>query len=250
MRGIRVFGQNAFRSIGQSGGASSYADKVKTIFGSSLIDYRRLNEGSGTSAFDSSPKAHAAGTISGATWTPGAGFDGGPALLFDGVNDYTDIYSAGLNTDFNGQELTIVHWYKVSSAGVLTDASARRLFTFSVDGSNFIQFRRTSTDNQFLLTYVAGGTTKSPTFLLASSAWVCFAVTISKSNDALILYVNGVTSGTTTGLGTWTGSLLSSQCVWGAGNNSGGNAWSGYLRDGAIGNVALTAAQIAQLAVQ
>src|SRR5580765_1867960 len=134
------------RLAGESFSDFSYADKVRAIFGSSLIDYRRLNEGAGTALIDSSPKLHANGTLSGATWTAGAGPDGGYAPLFDGVNDYGDIYSAGLNADFNGQLLTLAMWFKVSAVGVWTDAANRVLLNLRVDVNNRLVITKTSTN--------------------------------------------------------------------------------------------------------
>lgn len=245
----RILGLDEAIATALSG--DTYADKVKAIFGSSLIDYRRLNEGSGVSAFDSSPKAHAAGTISGATWTPGAGFDGKPALLFDGVNDYVDIYSAEQNTDFNGQLFTLSFFFQVANVGVWTDGANHRLATVFVDASNSFNAQKITTNGRIDVNYSAGGVAKARSITgLSATTWQHMAITCNKVADQLIVYLNGVQQGAIiNGLGAWTGALASTGAVIGAQNTAGAISWSGYIRDFALGNAALSASQIAQLAV-
>jgi subtilisin family serine protease len=53
----------------------------------SLVSYWKLDENSGTTAFDSTPNKND-GTINGATWTSGKSWS---ALQFDGINDYVRV---------------------------------------------------------------------------------------------------------------------------------------------------------------
>lgn len=223
----------------------SYANKVKTIFGNSLVDYRQLNEGVGISAYDSSPKLHPTGTISGATWTPGAGFDGGPALLFDGVNDYIDIYKPELNSDFNGQECSIGFWLKVSSAAVWTNGSTGYATQIKVDNNNVLYLAKVAPNNTFEILYKAGGTAKTADIAISSIGWMFWVLTASKQNDRARIYVGGAQAGPDlTGLGTWTGALLSTSVVIGAQTNSGAGSASGYIRDFFILNREATLSEI------
>jgi Concanavalin A-like lectin/glucanases superfamily len=244
-----IVGMDEALQVGSGG--ETYADKVKSIFGSSLIDYRRLNEGAGTAILDSSPKAHPNGTLSGATWMAGAGPDGGYAPLFDGVNDYGDIYSAGLNTDFTPAAFTVAAWCKVSSAGVWSDGTGRDVLILAADGNNSVVLQKQTIANQLIAVYTAGGTVKQVAFASgAPTGWFHFALTVTVSGNAMKVYLNGVQVGATqTSLGTWVGALASNLSVIGAGNAAGGSAWSGYIRDALIANRTATQAEIAQLAV-
>ncbi|MEM4973397.1 MAG: LamG-like jellyroll fold domain-containing protein, partial [Candidatus Hadarchaeales archaeon] len=74
-----------------------------------------LNEGSGTTARDSSGNGNNM-TISGATWTSGKF---GNALNFDGVDDYA--ITPDLRSLFNDESVTISVWFYPTGAGVVVD---------------------------------------------------------------------------------------------------------------------------------
>lgn len=178
--------------------------------------------------------------------------DGRTAPLYDGVNDFANVFSASLQGAFNGAEGTIAIWFKVASAGVWTDATIRRLMYFQVDANNRARFEKSTTNNQIAAVYTAGGTAKSVLWNNAGPlTWQHLAITWSKSADQMKFYANGAQIGSTqTGLGTWAGNLASGNTVIGASDSSsGGTPWSGYLAHAAVWNTALSVAQIATLAV-
>lgn len=73
------------------------------VFTPGMVSYWKLDEGSGTMAYDSVGDNH--GTIYGATWTPGMV---GNALSFDGIDDYVEVLDSP-SLDINDQ-ITIEVW--------------------------------------------------------------------------------------------------------------------------------------------
>lgn len=210
-----------------------------------------MGELSGTVSTDYSPQKNDGAYTGVSLGYRGIG-DGRTCPLFDGANDLNNIYSAALNTDFNGLEGTIAVWAKVSAAGVWADATLRVIMRLRVDASNEVQIRKTATANQLSWLYVAGGTTDSvaSTALGAATDWLHLALTWSDSEDSLKAYANGVQVGLTqTTLGDWTGVLSSTTCHIGAASTTPTNVWDGYLAHAALWTTPLTAAQVAALAV-
>jgi hypothetical protein len=79
--------------------------------GPSPTSYWRLDEGYGTTAFDSSLNANN-GTISGPTWGIGAECKSGNCLEFDGSDDFVTV-SDDYTLDFTGNDdFTITGWFK------------------------------------------------------------------------------------------------------------------------------------------
>jgi hypothetical protein len=93
-----------------------------------LVGWWRFDEGTGTTATDSSGNGND-GTIYGATWIDGKF---GKAMYFDGSNDYVEI-SADESFNF-GKALTVSAWIKPDA--ILT--------------TDFVVWRKTSPDNQYL----------------------------------------------------------------------------------------------------
>jgi hypothetical protein len=239
----------------QGGTAPSYAEKVLAAFGASLIDYRKLDELSGTAAADSSPKQHAAGVYSGVTLNS---IDGPTAAMgragsWDGVNDYADIYSAGLNTDFDGLEFSLAAWVKVSAASVWTDGATRTFARITNASNDTAYLRKEAGNNTLIARYFAGGTLKSVSFTFSGTGWFHFMMTVSKSAAAgsgeFKAYLNGAQQGTTqTALGTWSGALVSSGAAIGAAANNGSEPHSGNLAHCVLLNRPTTAGEITTLA--
>lgn len=177
--------------------------------------------------------------------------DGRTAALFDGVNDYGNLFSASLQGAFNGSEGTLALWIRVANAGVWTDGIDRRLINLRVDASNRVQVDRGPTNNQVSCTYIAGGTSKGVSFTTAAPlTWLHLAVTWSKAADQVKFYVSGIQQGVTqTGLGVWAGVLAPTLTILGASDSAGSNVTSGYLAHAAVWGAPLSAATIATLAV-
>lgn len=177
--------------------------------------------------------------------------DGRTSALFDGSNDFANVYTAGLSGAFNSAEGTIAIWFKVSAAGVWTDATARRSMFLQVDVNNRIRFEKTTTNNQLAGVYIAGGTTSTVLFTTAGPAgWTHLALTWSKSADQMKFFVNGTQQGATqSGLGVWAGALSASGVTLGAATTAATQPTAGYLAHAAVWASVLTPTQIATLAV-
>jgi len=89
------------------GDGMTYADKVLLY---SPIGYWKLDESSGTDVLDSSGNAFH-GTESGITWSADGIGDGNTAALFDGNNDYADVFGAGLAAAWNTTQGTLLAWF-------------------------------------------------------------------------------------------------------------------------------------------
>ena len=136
----------------------SYSAKVLGIQPSNLIAYWRLNESSGAVADNYEGTAARDGAYVGVTLGQTGIGDGLTCPLFDGANDYVDIYSASLGAVFDKDAGTFAGWYKVANAGVLTDGSWHYAAQLWADNSNYVALLKTSTNNVFSLRYRAGGT--------------------------------------------------------------------------------------------
>jgi hypothetical protein len=220
-----------------------YTAKVLLL---SPLAYWPLNEPAGTTCRDLSGNAYN-GTYN-ANVTRAAGPDGKSSIVLAG-NGVSNVYSAGLAAAIPTGEWTVNLWFKVSAAAVWTDATARYGFRLGCGASNELFFRRTTTNGQVQWSYTAGGTAKTRNVnSLTATGWQMITVTISKANDRMLPYINGAVYGTAiTGLGTWNGTLTTTEGVIGAYNSSAGNGWSGYLAHIALWGRELAAGEVASL---
>jgi hypothetical protein len=227
---------------------ASYLQKLKSLFGSSIVALWPQFEPVGSTVSQdiggrNHPGAYTAVTLG----QPGIG-DGNTAASFDGTTSFNNVYSVGLNTDFNGQEFTAIAWIKVSAAGVWTDATLRDLVRLRVDANNDFLIQKPAANNTIQWFYTAGGTVKlsSSNTFSGLTNFLCLCATVSKTNDAFKFYSQGIQLGSAlTGLGSWTGSLTSNVCVFGAGSTVPAQVWSGSIGPVLLLNRAATAAEIA-----
>ena len=99
-----------------------YSDKV---LGYSPIAYWPLWEASGATAEDISGNGFD-GAYTGVTLGQEGIGDGNTCPLFDGANDYVDIYSAGFAGALMRLRVPLTGWMKVFNAGVWTDSEWQR----------------------------------------------------------------------------------------------------------------------------
>lgn len=232
-----------------SQGALTYSQRVLATAPANLIAYWPLNETSGTVADNAEGTAARDGAYNGVTLNSSTFTNGDPVGLWDGTNDFGNVYSASLNTVLNGQEITVAGWFKVSGAGVWTDGAFRRLFILEVSVAHNISIFKRSDNNQITFIYTAANTTVSVTHGFSQTGWVHYAITASLAADQMKAYLNGAQVGTTqTGLGTWAGALVNTGCVIGARNTTPIQVWDGYLAHPAVWTTPLSAAQILALA--
>ncbi len=225
---------------------NAYSRKILATASANLLGYWPLTEHTGTNADNAEGTAARDGTYTGVTLAGTTFLDGSPAGTWDGTNDYCDVYSANLNGVFNGAEGSAIIWHKVSGAGVWTDSTERRLLNFGVDGDNFVNIFKSTSNNR--IDYLREGGNTRETVLLTSHSplgWTLYGVTWSESGDKVIAYVNGVQTGSTQAtLGTWTGSLGSTINTLGAGSTGPSAVVDGHVAHPAVWSTPLNAAQM------
>lgn len=230
---------------------ASYVDKVKSVFGSSLIAYYPMDELTGTTAIDASGHGYN-GTYNGVTLGQTGIGDGKTCPSFDGSNDHVNIYSAGLAGAMTWQEGTISLWFKVNSVSDWTDSTARKLYYIGDAGAaNKLDMYKKSTANGIYCSYYGGSTADAIAFdKIGALGWTHLAITWSLAGDYFKFYINGSQQDTAqTGIGTWAGSPASGKMNIGCFESpTGSNPWKGYQAHWALGNAPLSDAQIAQLA--
>ena len=233
-------------------GRQTYQDKVLSMASGNLIGYWPMDEASGAVAYDKSRQRNN-GAYTGVTLgQPGIG-DGKTCPLFDGANDFNNIYSAGLNTDFDDDEFTVAGWLKVANAGIwgAGDGTNDCAFHIGADWTeNYFRILKSSQVNKLQCTYVSDTTSDTVEITMSLTTWFHIAATITGTGDAFIGYLNGVKQDTTkTGLGSWVGALEDGKCQVGSQTGSATLAWNGWLANFALWTTPLTAEQIAYLAV-
>ena len=228
-------------------GGEAYWSRIYNTERASLIGLWRQNETSGATAVDISPQANN-GAYTGVDLANAAGPDGTYVPYYDGTNDYLNIYSAGLNTDFSGAAGTILAWAKVSGAGAWADGVARSIVWMEVDANNQIYIQKSAGNNRVNYKYGAAGTSNFyGVTSISPTGWVCYALTWSAAADKVIVYYNGVPQTTMATLGVWAGNLSATKCTVGSTYTTPGSVWAGWIGPVAIWSKALTAGQIAEL---
>ena len=215
------------------GAPKTLAQKVKILFGSNLIACYPLNETAGGTAKDSSGNGFD-GSYVGPTLAQAAFPTGGLAPLFDGTNDYVNIQGAGLAAAFNGNEGTIILFYKVLDVGVWADGTSDSMIGFYASDNNRMYLIKSSNTNKLVRTRYANGVGLPAAGGLATVApsigWCMFTYVYSDGTDIMKSFCNSEQLETTiTGLETWTGAPTRSRI--GAGINAGSpdNFFKGYL---------------------
>jgi len=226
----------------------SYYKKVLLIAPDNLVAYWPLWDASGATAEDISPNDYD-GTYNNCTLGAWGIDDGNTAAQFNGSNSYVNIYSTGLNADFDGAEGTLLAWARVSGSDVWTDGKGRSVVLLLADSDNHIEMRRLVADNQFRLRHKAGGTAKDTVLSgQADTDFFCIAITWSSNADEVRVFKGGVQQGNTlNSLGTWSGDLSSNQTILGADKTTPAASWSGYIAHVALWGRALDAAEIEYL---
>ena len=208
-----------------------------------LIKYHPMWESQGLTSLDYSWRRNN-GLYTGVTLgDPGPG-DGRFAPSFDGLTDFNNIYSAGFAADFNGAEFTVELW-GACTAAMLTDGQWRNLIYISVDVNNRVVLQKSNVNNLFYGVYVAGGVNLNRSFTMSDTKWHHWAITGSKINNQVKIYLDGVQQGATlVGLGVWAGALVANGNCIGAQNTVPNQVHLGWLAHAAISDVALTPQEI------
>ena len=209
--------------------------------------YWPLSETSGAVANDISGNGYHGAYTGVDLAQPGIG-DGRTAPYFDGANDYTNVYSAGLAAAFNGAEGTLLVWARVADAGVWTDGASRYMMNLYVNASNRIHIVKSSSNNLVAMLYRANGTSQQHSFSAFTLSWLALALTWSAADDEVCGYANGVAAGVPlSGLGAWAGVLSASTTVIGAYSTTPTGVYLGWLGHAALWNRALTPTEVAEV---
>lgn len=231
--------------------AVSYSEKVLNLATANLLGYWRLQEAAGSNADNFEGTAARDGTYTGVTLGQDGIGDGLTCPLFDGANDFVDVFSASLNTAFVGAEGTLSAWARVSGVGVWTDGSHRHLITIARNTTtDRIHLKKISVDNRLEWLREGANTIDSVTRTDESTTdWFHMAITWSEAADEVRAYFDGAQEGVTqTGLGTASDILQAANCNIGAQTDTPNRSWDGRLAHVALWDTPLTAAQILDIA--
>jgi hypothetical protein len=224
-----------------------YYLKIKQLFGSSIIAYWPLWEGSGSVAADISGNGRNGAYIGVDLGYPGIG-DGRTCPYFDGATDYVNIYSASLAAAFNGAEGTIIIWPKVYNAAMWTDGVTHDICVFRVDGNNLVRIWKDSTNSLFWR-YLASGVNSQISLSTTTTTFMCLDLTWNKALDRMRAFYNGLQTGTDqVGLGVWVGALNATRTLIGAYDTPPTYPWYGYIGYGVVLNREATPAEMAKAA--
>jgi hypothetical protein len=204
------------------------------------VAYWKFDEGSGTTAVDSSGSGNT-GTVNGATWTPG---EIGSGLNFNGVNDYVSVPDAS-NLD-NTSALTIAFWVKPtildgSPRGIVSKRTAsgtQDAYSVFFYAGNKIHVDLDTSNDRF-----------STNTVFLTNTWYHVAVTYDgtlASAGRVHVYVNGVldttASETSASIPNYASDLAFGKLV---GNPT--SYFAGSLDDVRVYNRALTATEVGSL---
>ncbi len=238
--------QLAYRARPKAGSRRTYTSKVLSY---NPTAYWPLDELTGSNAHDVTEHGHE-GTYTGVTLDDAPGPDGRPTPLFDGANDFVNIFSAGLAAAFDSAEGSAAIWGKVFNVGVWTDSSWRHALNLETDGASWIYLARSDTDNRLQTFYTTSGAYQIGRHGgLSTTSWFHLAITWSVAADEVKHYYNGTLLETDTGLGTWAGALGNTTTTLGAHRTTPEAIWHGWLAHGAVWGRALSPTEIADLAV-
>ena len=228
--------------------AGDYSSKVLATAPSHLLAYWKLDELSGTTAYDSSGNGYD-GSYEGPTLNATSLPDGSPAPSFDGIDDFVNVYSAGFASAFNGSVGTVLLWVKAAAVSLWTDGSRHTLIRFRADNNNLVYIVK-SAINYFQAEIHSGGVTQyAGSDPPNTTDWLPCVFTWSEAADELQFYVAGVPVGSAvSGLGTWVGALNAASTVIGAVTTSGTDPWAGSIARVAYWDTVLSAAEIMDLA--
>ena len=230
--------------------AAGYIAKVKSY---NPIAYWPLNETTGSTAVcqvNTAQNGTYTGVTLGQTVTDASGVSF-ICPLFDGANDFANIYTTTFRDAFDGAEGTAMIWARVYNVGVWTDGNNHVMGTLRVDANNQIFLKKDNTNNRKELVYEAGNVTETGVETgLAIIDWMQLFLTWSATTDEVKQYRDGSQVGITlTVLGAWAGQLVNTNTIIGSFDTGPTNPWYGWLAHCAVWDTILTQPQIADLAV-
>ncbi len=206
-------------------------------------------ETSGTTIIDASVNVNN-GVYVGATLGQDAPPTGFTAVLYDGVNDFGNIYSAGLAGLVDFDEGCALVWFKVLNVGVWTDGTVRQALKVQRDANNNFLVTKRSQDNQVRLEIKAGANSEIFDITASPTGWNSYMISWSLSGDLIEYYKNTTLVGTDSGLVAATGAGLNANNTGiGAANTVSTQEFTGFIGPVILWDTPATAAIIALGAV-
>lgn len=251
--GMRHLGQAAnLQPLGFPMAGQEYLDTVLGIQSESRIAFWPLNETSGSVAKNiDDPDLN--GTFSSVTLNSKLGIDSQPAPLWvPGSGSYSNIYSATLNTLFNGDVGQVCGWAQVSAAGVWTDGAVREIFYIQTSTNDQLVLRKNNANNQLRLITRRSGNFVATLQALSETAFFWWSLEMSAPGvNCYIRPLGGAEINfTAVNANAWTGNLNAATTLIGCANVIPANIWSGYNQFVAIwAGVNLTEEERAALAL-
>jgi len=164
---------------------ASYAWTIDTtVVAVGLVAAYGFDEGSGTSAADSSGNNHTGTLVNGPTWTTGKY---GSALSFDGINDYVNVPS------FNSSIYTESLWFNAPTQ--INGNTAKSILTaFDDNGANICFGDCTSlfSGEVFTIQKDPGGLRTIVSGIVINPGWHHLAVAFDSSLNRYRIYLDGV----------------------------------------------------------
>jgi type II secretory pathway component PulJ len=204
---------------------------------SSLVGWWKFDDGSGTSAIDSSGNGNNGTLINGPTWAIDGKISG--ALSFNGVNQYVDM---GNVLNAGSGDLTVAAWFKTSVAGDSDQGIvAKRNNSFGNEDGYSITINAPGSD---FGDGVTGEDDNGPGVKVSADVWHQMVMTISRGSELKSTYIDGTLDFTDSisGIGSQNNSL---DLRIGASGN--GRYFNGLIDDVRIYNRALSSSEVAAL---
>ncbi len=212
------------------------------------ILWMKLNEGSGTTAADSTGSGNTGTLTGGASWTTGP--NSNSAVTLDGIDGYIAIANEA-NFDFDfGSSFSITCWIKINTSS----SGGRPVVTKQNQSGNTEGiYLRADTDSNFLRldlvnTSGTGITVYSTIGNFTKNVWRLVCVTYDGSSLAvgLNMYINGTTDNNYVGTAI-TGTMLNSNPLW-IGRGVAGYFY-GDVDDGRFYNRVLSSTEVSDIYV-
>lgn len=198
------------------GGQQTYAQKVRGLFGSSLIQHLLMDEPSGLVSSDKSGNGcNGAYTATDITYQATA-LGRTPGVTLGGSASNINLYSAAFASKYSGLEGTIFFSMYIPTARFANGAD-QRIFMLRSDGSNRIFANKDAATDSVTFNHTGAGTSKGFSFHLGIQKQLRLAWTWSVSSNRARLYICGQQYlSDVTGLGNYVNPLTSTRCLIGA----------------------------------
>lgn len=218
------------------------------------IAYWIQGEAAGLVAIDQINSPAQDGTYVGVTLgQPGIG-DGNTSPLFDGINDYNDIWTPAFSAAFNGIEGSALIWVRVSAIGVWTDGASRYGVVLRGGPNDYVEVFKRPFNPDIRIRYRSGGVNKDfdQTFPAPghNQNWLSFGVTWSAASGQCQGYYAGLPIGAPQAAGVWgAAGLVVGFTVVGAFRTIPQLVWDGYIAHVPVWDRPLTPAEMLSLGV-